>query len=62
MAKPKLFIGSSKTNIEVARLIAHRLERDGCAEVTIWDEGVFSLNQGFLEDCCAFSANSISQC
>lgn len=49
MAKPKLFIGSSKTSVTVARLIANRLENLDCAEVTVWDEGVFSLNKGFLE-------------
>ena len=49
MAKAKLFIGSSKTNIKIARLVANRLEADGVAEATVWDEGVFSLNQGFLE-------------
>ena len=45
----KLFIGSSQTGKRVATLIANRLERDGCAEVFVWEEGVFSLNQGFLE-------------
>ena len=49
MAKPKLFIGSSKASIPVARLVANRLEGDDSAEVTVWDEGVFSLNKGFLE-------------
>jgi hypothetical protein len=49
MAKAKLFIGSSKASIRVARLVANRLETDGIAEATVWDEGVFSLNQGFLE-------------
>jgi hypothetical protein len=49
MAKPKLFIGSSKASIAVARLVANRLESDGSADVTVWDEGVFSLNKGFLE-------------
>lgn len=49
MAKPKLFIGSSKTSVPVARLVANRLESDGTADVTVWDEGVFSLNKGYLE-------------
>ena len=49
MTKQKVFIGSSKANIKVARLVANRLETDGSAEATIWDEGIFSLNQGFLE-------------
>lgn len=45
---PNLFIGPSKKNIEVARLVGNRLESDGCGDVSIWDEGVFSLNQGVL--------------
>lgn len=49
MGRPKLFIGSAKASVKVARAVAARLEGDGIAEVTIWDEGVFSLNQGFLE-------------
>jgi len=49
MSRPKVFIGSSKASINVARLVANRLEGDGVADVQIWDEGVFSLNQGFLE-------------
>src|SRR4051812_47868707 len=49
MGRPKLFIGSAKASVRVARAVAARLEGDGIAEVTIWDEGVFSLNQGFLE-------------
>jgi hypothetical protein len=49
MASPKLFIGSSKANIRVARAVADRLENEGGADVTVWDEGVFSLNKGFLE-------------
>lgn len=49
MSNPKVFIGSSKGNIEVARLIADRLESDGCGDVSIWDEGAFSLNRGVLE-------------
>jgi hypothetical protein len=47
MARPKLFIGSSKRSLSVANLVADGLEE--CVDVTIWDEGVFSLNQGFLE-------------
>jgi predicted nucleotide-binding protein len=49
MSKTKLFIGSSKGSVSVARLVADRLENDAVAEVKVWDEGVFSLNQGFLE-------------
>jgi hypothetical protein len=47
MAKPKLFIGSSQKNLKVARVLAEALEES--AEVRVWDEGVFGLNQGFLE-------------
>jgi hypothetical protein len=49
MSKTKLFIGSSKGSVSVARLVADRLENDGVAEVKVWDEGIFSLNHGFLE-------------
>ena len=49
MTKSKLFIGSSKASIRVARLVANRLEADGIAQATVWDEGIFSLNHGFLE-------------
>lgn len=47
MAKPKLFIGSSNKNLRVAKVIAEGLEE--YAEARVWDEGVFGLNQGFLE-------------
>jgi Predicted nucleotide-binding protein containing TIR-like domain len=47
MSKPKLFIGSSKKNLRVAKVLAEGLEE--YAEVRVWDEGVFGLNQGFLE-------------
>lgn len=47
MAKAKVFIGSSAANLKVAKAIANSLER--CAEVTVWDEGVFGLNDTFLE-------------
>ncbi|HYH86349.1 MAG TPA: nucleotide-binding protein [Pyrinomonadaceae bacterium] len=47
MARPKLFIGSSQKNLRVAQILADSLEE--CAEVTIWNEGVFGLGYGFLE-------------
>jgi hypothetical protein len=47
MARPKLFIGSSQKNEGVAGALADALEQT--AEVRVWNEGVFGLNQGFLE-------------
>jgi hypothetical protein len=47
MSQPRLFIGSSKANLRVAKVIGRDLEE--CADVTVWDEGVFGLNQGILE-------------
>jgi hypothetical protein len=47
MAKPKLFIGSSQKNLRVAGVLADALEES--AQVRVWNEGVFGLNQGFLE-------------
>lgn len=49
MADAKLFIGSSGSSIHVADLIANRLERMHSARVRVWNEGVFTLNQGVLE-------------
>lgn len=49
MSKPKLFIGSSERNLRVAQLLRDTLEKEECAEVKIWNEGVFGLNQGYLE-------------
>jgi hypothetical protein len=45
--KPALFIGSSSEGIEVARALEYQLQQD--AEVTIWNEGFFSLGQAWLE-------------
>lgn len=42
-----MFIGSSKKNLRVAKVLAEGLEE--YAEVKVWDEGVFGLNQGYLE-------------
>lgn len=47
MEKPKLFIGSSQKNLRVAGVLADALEAS--AQVRVWNEGVFGLNQGFLE-------------
>jgi len=48
MAQPKLFIGSSRENLRVARVLADGLDAD--AEITVWNEGVFGLNRGPLEN------------
>jgi hypothetical protein len=49
MALPKLFIGSSKKNIEITKILANALESDNAIQVKVWDEDVFGLNEGFLE-------------
>jgi predicted nucleotide-binding protein len=48
MTKPTMFIGSSTTSLRVAKALAEELE--GCVEVTVWNEGIFDLNRGVLED------------
>src|ERR1700681_1502176 len=45
----RVFIGSSRVHSNVARFVASRLESDDVAEVTVWDEGVFGLNQSVLD-------------
>lgn len=47
MALPKLFIGSSQTNLRVAQVLANNLEQ--VADVKVWNEGVFGMGYGFLE-------------
>lgn len=47
MPSTKVFVGSSKKNIEVAKVLAECLEE--CAQVTVWDEDVFGLNHNYLE-------------
>lgn len=49
MADVKLFIGSSGSSVTVADLIAKRLERMGFVKVRVWNEGVFTLNNGVLD-------------
>ena len=47
MALPRLFIGSSKTNLQVAQALANNLT--DVAEVTVWNENVFGMGYGYLE-------------
>jgi hypothetical protein len=47
MSQPKVFVGSSQKSLRVARIIADGLEE--CADVSIWSERVFGLNEGFLD-------------
>lgn len=50
MLRPKVFIGSSKQNLRIATVLGEGLEEEAAVEVTIWDEGFFSLNRGILEN------------
>ena len=47
MAKPSVFIGSSSQGIAFARAVRSLLTAD--AEITLWDEGFFSLGNTFIE-------------
>jgi hypothetical protein len=47
MQKPSLFIGSSTEGLELARAARSLLAQD--AEVTVWNEGFFSLGSTFIE-------------
>jgi len=47
MPKPSVFIGSSSENLEFARAIRSLLAQD--AEVTVWQEGTFSVGSVTLE-------------
>ena len=47
MDKPTVFVGSSREGLEIARAIQFQLKDD--ALVSVWNEGVFGLNQGTLE-------------
>jgi hypothetical protein len=47
MTKPSLFIGSSSEGLEFARAARSLLAQD--AEITLWNEGFFSLGSTFIE-------------
>jgi len=47
MAKPSVFIGSSSEGLEFARAARSLLAQD--AEITLWNEGFFSLGNTFIE-------------
>ena len=45
--KPRLFIGSSKENVDIAHTVQLNLHDD--TEVTVWDQGIFKLSQTTLD-------------
>ena len=45
--RPRVFIGSSREGIEVARSIQENLDRT--AECSVWDQGLFELNEITLQ-------------
>ena len=45
---PRMFIGCSSESLQVARYLQAELRRD--VESDVWDEGVFGLSGGTLED------------
>jgi len=47
MEKPSLFIGSSTEGLDIARGVRSLLADD--AEITLWNEGFFSLGSTFIE-------------
>lgn len=47
MTRPALFVGSSSEGLPIARAV--KVVLDDACEVTIWNEGVFSLTTGWLE-------------
>jgi hypothetical protein len=47
MTKPSVFIGSSSEGLEFARAVRSLLAAD--AEITLWNEGFFSLGNTFIE-------------
>jgi hypothetical protein len=49
--KPRLFIGSSSENLEIAYSLQSNLDYDG--SVTVWTQGVFNLSSNALNDLLA---------
>jgi hypothetical protein len=47
MAKPSVFVGSSSEGLEFARAVRALLDAD--AELTLWNEGFFTLGSTFIE-------------
>lgn len=45
--KPSIFIGSSSEGLDVARAVEHHFDK--YADVDVWTEDVFKLNQSYLE-------------
>ena len=45
--KPSIFIGSSSEGLEIVEIVKEYFEKE--AEVTIWNQDVFKLNQSGLE-------------
>lgn len=48
MSKPKVFIGSSKEGLDIAKAVELHLSRN--CETTVWDSGVFKLSKTAIEN------------
>src|SRR5262249_9670078 len=51
LPKPRAFVGSSRQSLDVAYAVQERLEHE--VEVTVWDQGIFELSRGTLQDLVA---------